>query len=149
MAFFCQLFPCFQCRKKIKSFETYKENYENRTENPSKNHLKLLFWGVLGAPEGGLGGLLGSSGLQEQKKCPTSDSLDPPWLPRMEAKFVKNNLVGDSESHFVDQSTDVGSIFEGSYFFIVFSRSENQKINDFGGVEPLKSDDSTMFLKVF
>ena len=67
----------------------------------------------------------------------------------MEAKFVKNRLVGDHESHFVDQSTDFRSIFEGSYFLSVFSRSENRKVNDFGGVEPLKSDDSTLFLKVF
>ena len=92
---------------------------------------------------------MGSSGLQEQKKWPTSDSLDPPWPPKMEAKFVKNHLVGDPESHFVDQSIDFGSIFEGSHFLAVFSRSENRKVNDFGGVEPLKSDDSTMFLKVF
>ena len=67
----------------------------------------------------------------------------------MEAKFVKNRLVGDPESHFVNQSTNFGSIFEGSYFLTVFARSENRKVNDFGGVEPLKSDDSTVFLEGF
>ena len=41
-------------------------------------------WGSFGGVLGGLEGLLGSSGLQEQKKGPTSDSLDPPWAPKME-----------------------------------------------------------------
>ena len=79
---------------------------------------------------------MGSSGLQEQKKWPTSDSLDPPWPPKMEAKFVKNRLVGDHESHFVDQSTDFRSILKALIFYLFFQGLRIEKLMILEGSNP-------------
>ena len=92
---------------------------------------------------------MGSSGLQEQNKWPTRDSLDPPWPPKLEPKFVKNQHVGAPEGRFVDQSCILGSIFDGSCFRPVFLRFGDRTSSDFGRVEPLKSDDTIVFLNVF
>ena len=70
----------------------------------------------LGGSWGGLGEGLGAILAPRAKKSPTSDSLDPPWPPKLEPKFVKKRHVGILEGNFVNQSDRFGGILRGSHF---------------------------------
>ena len=119
-------------------------------KNAPRNHEKSLFlrsWGVLGAPGGAPGAILGS---KSQKSEETMIRWTPPGSPdRWGAKIMKNRHVGVPEGSFVALCTNFGRIFGGSCFRPVFWRPESQKSSDFERAEPLKSDDTTTFFKDF
>ena len=72
------------------------------------------------------------------------------WTPpQVGAKIHKKSVCERPECNFVDQRFTFDVIFDGSGFVAIFGRSEDQKIIDFRLVEPLKSDNSTVFLVVF
>jgi hypothetical protein len=85
---------------------------------------------------------------KDRKNSKNSGSLDPP-PPQVGAKNHKKSVSEHPECNVVDQRFTFDVIFDGSGFVAIFGRSEDQKNIDFRLVEPLKSDNSTVFLVVF
>ena len=107
--------------------------------------VKNMYFGGLGGSRGGLGEGLGAI------LAPRHEKMKKKWFvggppPKLDPKIAKNRYVGVPECNFIDQSVTLGGILYGSGFVAVFGRSEERKNYDFQTVEPLKSDDSTVFL---